>query len=1363
MSALTFVSNSFGWKLGRGGRRRKWTPARKSPRSRFVIEALETRSLLSANVLQTNLVSDLPGVAQVQDPNLVNPWGISESSTSPFWISDNNAGVSTLYQVPGANNTPVSINPLVVSIPTPGAPFGATGTPTGTVFNIDGGATGGFKVSGVDTKGNPISASAVFLFDTEDGTLIGWNPTVNPKGFDPAKAGTYAIIAVDNSGNNFTQPNPAKQTGAVYKGLTTASSATPGTPIFASDPNTTTVLYAANFRSGKVEVYDTNFKSVKLKGGAFADPNLPKGFAPFNVQVLGGKVYVTYAKQDASKHDDVGGQGNGFIDVFNLNGTPGLPGGKQRLVSRGPLDSPWGLALAPSSFGAISGDLLVGNFKSGFIDVFNPTTGKSLGTLNDPNGNPIHIDGLWTLKVGNGGMGGDANTVYFTAGLDQETHGLFGSLTPVAPNTGGTDVLTYHNDTSRTGANLNETTLTPQNVNASSFGKLFHYAVDGYVYAQPLEVSQVSMGDGKVHNVLIVATENDSVYALDATDPTAGPRHNGVLWQDIFIDPANGITPIPFQDVETTDIVPVYGITGTPVIDRSTNTIYVVTRVKEEPLGGGGPHYVTKFHALNLINGQEKNGGPVTVGDTTLNANGSFTNNTQISVPGTGAGSNNGVIEFNALRENNRPGLVLDTKVPGHPNGVVFAGFGSQADLDNYHGWLVGFDAKTLKIVTVFNTNPNGGFGAIWQAGAAPSVASNGDLIFATGNGTFDAFTTTTPPGPAAQGEAGFGLGYAGIGNSVGVTFGAAIPSTGVSSTGLFFNGVYPTDKPVAPDVFQRLAGTGIDFTSGSEDPNGPHTFQATLSYSGTTLTETITDQTTGASFNRAYPNVDLPTSVGGGTAFVGFGGGTDGRHANHVITSWTYSSGGTTLINHAGGFASHGDLTATGITTFNGPEAVLTNLAIGNGGGQQSGNLFANARVNIQDFSTTFTFQMQPDPTSPLGDGLSFIIQNDTGHRPGPDHGLSILRVSPTPGTMTVVDSFTPFDFKNRDNLDLDTGSGSVTLLPDFPGTAHPHLAVSVDKSGRLYLIDQDNMGGFNPGGPDRVLQEFIANPNGLIYSSAAYFNGKVYIQGVGDVIKAFALVLDPATNTMLLNETPVSQGTTVSGFPGEVQSVSANGTSNGIVWSPQVDAFGSSGPATLFAYNANNLTTPLYTSDQAGPRDTAGGGIKFITPTIANGMVYLGTQFEVDVYGLLARSTVAALPAPVTSLPPVIEPITTGQVTSLPPVIEPITTGQGNGQGTHLVDQALAELRLVRAPVAGADPGGPAEGLATAHAGPRHRLRATGADAGPRRLRTTAQRRTTGQGNGQGTHLVDQALAELRPVRAAARARIRKGLLKA
>jgi uncharacterized protein (TIGR03118 family) len=400
------------------------------------LEALEDRCLLSANVQQTNLVSDLPGVAQVLDPNLVNPWGISGSSASPFWISDNNAGVSSLYSVPGAGNTPVSINSLVVSIPTPGDLTGSSGTPTGTVFNTDGGAAGGFRLSGLDHNGAPSNASAVFLFVTEDGTIVGWNPNVNPAGFDPAKSGTYGIIAVDNSGNNFTNPDPNQQTGAVYKGLAIATSAA---PIIAGDANSTALLYASNFRAGTIDVYDRAFMKVtSLPAGAFADPNLAKGYAPFNVQVLNGKLYVTDAKQDDTKHDDAAGPHRGFVDVFNLDGTPGLAGGEVRLISRGPLDSPWGLAIAPTGFAGLSAPnndavLLVGNFGDGRINAFDASTGSLLGQLKDPDGEPIQIDGLWALKVGNGGAGGDANTVYFTAGLFDETHGLFGALTTAAP------------------------------------------------------------------------------------------------------------------------------------------------------------------------------------------------------------------------------------------------------------------------------------------------------------------------------------------------------------------------------------------------------------------------------------------------------------------------------------------------------------------------------------------------------------------------------------------------------------------------------------------------------------------------------------------------------------------------------------------------------------------------------------------------------------------------------------------------------------------------------------------------------------------------------------------------------------------
>jgi uncharacterized protein (TIGR03118 family) len=371
----------------------------------------------SGTVLQTNLVSDLPGVAAINDPNLVNPWGISSSGGSPFWVSDNGSGLSTLYVVPGANNTPVSINPLVVNIPTPTSPDG--GTPTGTVFNINS-AAGAFKV----TDGQH-TAPALFLFATEDGTITGWNSGVDPTGkFDgPNGASEHAVVAVDHHAD------------AVYKGLAIANSAT---PIVTGDANSTALLYAANFHAGTIEVYDAAFTKVTtLTGGAFVDTDLPHGFAPFNVQVLNGKVYVTYARQDAAAHDDVAGPHRGFVDVFNLDGTPGLSGGAVRLITRGPLDSPWGLALAPQAFAGLTNPsngpvLLVGNFGDGLINAFDATTGAPLGGLADPDGEPIQIDGLWALRVGNGGSGGVANTVYFTAGPFDESHGLFGSLSTVA-------------------------------------------------------------------------------------------------------------------------------------------------------------------------------------------------------------------------------------------------------------------------------------------------------------------------------------------------------------------------------------------------------------------------------------------------------------------------------------------------------------------------------------------------------------------------------------------------------------------------------------------------------------------------------------------------------------------------------------------------------------------------------------------------------------------------------------------------------------------------------------------------------------------------------------------------------------------
>jgi uncharacterized protein (TIGR03118 family) len=336
-------------------------------------------------VLQANLVSDGFVPADHTDPNLVNPWGVSHSATSPFWVSDNGTGVSTLYNGAGASFPLAS--PLVVTIPSPPGQTDHS-TPTGQVFNT---TASGFTVSEDGRSG-----SAVFLFATEDGTISGWNPTVD---------GTHAILAVDNS-----------DAGAVYKGLAIAS--TDGSE----------QLYAANFHGGTVDVFDSSFKQVN----SFTDPFVPKDYAPFNVQVLDGHLFVTFAQQDDEKHDDVAGPGHGFVDEFDLSGHL-----LERVAANGPLDSPWGLAIAPGSFGTLAGDLLIGNFGDGTINVFDRETNAFAGKLEGADGQPVQIDGLWALITGNGGNGGDPNRVYFTAGPEEEAHGLFGSLTPLPTTPGG--------------------------------------------------------------------------------------------------------------------------------------------------------------------------------------------------------------------------------------------------------------------------------------------------------------------------------------------------------------------------------------------------------------------------------------------------------------------------------------------------------------------------------------------------------------------------------------------------------------------------------------------------------------------------------------------------------------------------------------------------------------------------------------------------------------------------------------------------------------------------------------------------------------------------------------------------------------
>jgi len=369
--------------------------------------ALHPGVVFAQHYTQTNLISNVSGQAPVTDPNLQNPWGLVHGPTSPWWVANNANGTSTIYTGAGA----------IIALPTPtgavivpNAPSQpAPGSPTGIMFN---GSATDFLLA--PAAGTTPGKQAIFLFVTEDGTVQGWNPGVSL---------STAVIKVDNS------EKPNKKDGAVYKGAT----------IVVVDGHR--FILAANFRSGHIDAFDTNFNQVHWKDHdeAFEDDNLPWGFAPFNVQEYGPNVYVTYAKQDAAKHDPVqpGEPGDGFVDVFSLHG---------QFISRlehGPwFNAPWGVVLTTADFGQFSHTLLVGNFRGGTIGAFNPITGQFLGNVLNPDGTTLNIDGLWGLAFGAGSIdsadptkdssSGSGNVLFFTAGPNNETNGLFGTLTPVA-------------------------------------------------------------------------------------------------------------------------------------------------------------------------------------------------------------------------------------------------------------------------------------------------------------------------------------------------------------------------------------------------------------------------------------------------------------------------------------------------------------------------------------------------------------------------------------------------------------------------------------------------------------------------------------------------------------------------------------------------------------------------------------------------------------------------------------------------------------------------------------------------------------------------------------------------------------------
>jgi uncharacterized protein (TIGR03118 family) len=328
---------------------------------------------------QTNLVSNLTTVgAQIVDPNLKNPWGLAFGPTTPLWVADNGTSVATLYGVSPGGGMAQQV-PLVVTLPP------ADSSPTGQVFN----PTSGFVLKSKAGKG-----PALFIFSSEGGQIIAWSPVADP------------VV----NGASTAQVKFSSKT-AVFKGLTIAST------------RFGTFLYATDFHNGRVDVFNSRFHRVHLPGH-FRDRHLPRGYAPFGIRAIDGLIYVTYAKQDAAKHDDVAGLGHGFIDVFTTSGFL-----VERLVSRGALDSPWGLEVAPKGFGPFGGKLLVGNFGNGRIHAYGLFSGKPAGTLRTKHHKAITIDGLWALQFGTATTGG-TGTLLFSAGLNDEADGLVGAINP---------------------------------------------------------------------------------------------------------------------------------------------------------------------------------------------------------------------------------------------------------------------------------------------------------------------------------------------------------------------------------------------------------------------------------------------------------------------------------------------------------------------------------------------------------------------------------------------------------------------------------------------------------------------------------------------------------------------------------------------------------------------------------------------------------------------------------------------------------------------------------------------------------------------------------------------------------------------
>jgi hypothetical protein len=548
-------------------------------------------------------------------------------------------------------------------------------------------------------------------------------------------------------------------------------------------------------------------------------------------------------------------------------------------------------------------------------------------------------------------------------------------------------------------------------------------------------------------------------------------------------------------------------------------------------------------------------------------------------------------------------------------NGIVYVGYASHGDNGPYHGWVVGYNTRDIRTgpVKVFNTSPYGNASGIWMSGGGLGFDNEHNLYLATGNG-FGVGFTGDQAGPNSLGQGGGALGYLQINHSVSVRFRNFNPN---NETGLGRDGAFDAGVPMPGYDFNRDAHAST-----------PHTYRATLAYDGTTLTETVVDlnDPTRPTFNHSYP-VNIPAIAGGTTAVVGFTGSTGGLNVQQDVQRWTYAVGGTTVIDHSSGFASHGDLTNNGNAGFPGTVARLTAAA-----NVQTGSVFSNSRVDVSNFTTTFDFQLSGG-SDPIADGMTFTIQNNVGM----DWSESVLKLCTTatsqcptlpPGGLRVADYFTPNDWRALDNADADLGSGGTMLLPDAVASAmHPHLVIETGKTGRMYLMDRANLGQNVPQGQaDRVLQTVAMGGPG-VWGNPSFFldqpenhSGIIYYWGSGAPMRAFRIT------DGVINTTPIAVTNFTMGFPGSQPSISANSNStaprDGIVWALRVDNFGQNGPAELLAFNATNFQPLLFSSTATGQRDRFGNSVKFTFPIVSNGHVYAATNGFLSVFGLFPQA---------------------------------------------------------------------------------------------------------------------------------------------